>query len=147
MASLRTKARSFLSVIGILMMTRGAVPLMLKNVNSYSVSGTYSFRASFKHPPFQVYGNLDFDWLGDVSGEVLAVSHERGGKAARDCDLLIAGDYSFAKDSGGYDATLTFTPVSADCPINHGRDETLRVHIVRRNDRGDLDLIEISTGA
>jgi hypothetical protein len=28
---------------------------------------------------------------------------------------------------------------------NHGRSETLRVNIFRRNDRGDLDLIETSS--
>jgi hypothetical protein len=105
----------------------------------------YSFRASFKHPSFQMYGDLDFDWLGDISGEALAVFHERSGKAARDCDLLISGDYSLAKDPGVYSATLTLTPVAADCPINHGKSETLRVNIFRRNDRGDLDLIETSS--
>jgi hypothetical protein len=148
-AASRTIARSFMSIFGIILVTRSALSLMPNNVNAYSnaysLSGTYSFRASFKHPSFQMYGDLDFDWLGDISGAAVAVFHERSGKPARDCDLLISGDYSLAKDPGLYSATLTFTPVAADCPINHGKGETLRVDIFRRNDHGDLDLIETSS--
>src|ERR1700730_9392826 len=140
----RTTVRSFMSMFGVILVTRGALTLMPNNVNAYSLSGTYSFRASFKHRSFQVYGDLDFDWLGDVSGEAV-VFHERSGEPARDCDLLISGDYSLAKDPGVYSATLIFTPVAADCPIDHGKGETLRVNIFRRNDHGDLDLIETSS--
>jgi hypothetical protein len=85
---------------------------MPNNVNAYGLSGTCSFRASFKHPSFRAYGDLYFDWLGDISGEALAVFQDRTGKPARDCDLLIAGEYSLAKDPGVYSATLTLTPVA-----------------------------------
>jgi hypothetical protein len=136
-------AGSFVPAVALMLATQGALPLMPSSLNTYNLSGSYSFRASFEHPALQVYGDLDLDWLGDISGEAVAVSHEPD-RPVRKCNLLISGDYTLASGSGDYVAKLTFTPVDPACPINHGKDRTLRAKIVRRNGRGDLDLIETS---
>jgi hypothetical protein len=137
-------AGSFLPLVALVMAKHSALPLMPDNLNTYNLSGSYSFHASFGHPAVQAYGDLYLDWLGDISGEGVAVSHERGGKTVRKCNFLISGDYTLARGSGGYDAKLTFTPVDSTCPINNGKEKTLRAKIVRRNGRVDLDLIETS---
>ena len=137
-------AGSFLPLVALVLATLGALPLMPNSINTYNLSGSYSFHASFEHPALQAYGDLDFDWLGDISGEAVAVFHEPGSRPVRKCNFLISGDYTLARGSGGYDAKLTFTPVDSTCPINNGKEKTLRAKIVRRNGRGDLDLIETS---
>jgi hypothetical protein len=138
-------AGSFLPVVALVLATQGGLPGMPNSgIKTFNLSGTYNFRASFAQPALQAYGDLDLDWLGDISGEAVAVSHEPGGKPVHECEFLISGDYSLARGSGGYVAKLTFTPVDATCPINHGKEKTLRAKIVRRNGHGDLDLIETS---
>jgi hypothetical protein len=137
-------AGSFLPLVALVMATHGALPLMPDNLHTYNLSGSYSFHASFGHPAVQAYGDLYLDWLGDISGEAVAVFHEPGSRPVRKCNFLISSDYTLARGSGGYDAKLTFTPVDSTCPINNGKEKTLRAKIVRRNGRGDLDLIETS---
>jgi hypothetical protein len=137
-------AGSFLPLVALVMATHGALPFMPDNLHTYNLSGSYSFHASFGHPAVQAYGDLYLDWLGDISGEGVTVSHERGGKTVRKCNFLISGDYTLANGSGGYEAKLTLTPVDPGCPINNGKEKTLRAKIVRRNGHGDLDLIETS---
>jgi hypothetical protein len=137
-------AGSFLLLVALVLATQGSLASMLNGLNTYNLSGSYSFHASFEHPAFQAYGNLDFDWLGDISGEAVAVSRQPRVRPVRKCKFLISGDYTLARDSGGYEARLTFMPVDPNCPINNGKEKTLRVKIVRRNGHGDLDLIETS---
>jgi hypothetical protein len=139
-----TAAGSFLPLVALVLATQGSLPSMPNSLNTYNLSGSYSFHASFEHPAFQAYGDLDFDWLGDISGEAVAVSHEPRRRPARKCNFLISGDYTLARDSSGYEARLTFMPVDPSCPINNGKEKILRVKIVRRNGHGDLDLIETS---
>jgi hypothetical protein len=137
-------AGSFLPLVAIVLATQGVLPLMPNNLTTYNLSGSYSFHASFGRPAFQVYGDLDFDWLGDISGEAVAVSREPASKSVRKCSLLISGDYTLASGSHGYKARLTFTPVDPSCPIGHGKEKTIEAEIVRHDGRGDLDLIETS---
>jgi len=133
-----------LPAIAIVLMGRIVYMPALERIDSHSLSGTYRFRASYDDRSFAVSGDLD--WFGDISGEGIVVPISQKGKSARHrCYVLISGTYSPVEDRTIYGATITMTPVMPDCPINHGKSETLRVKIVRRNPRSDLDLIQASS--
>jgi hypothetical protein len=111
----------------------------LKESGTYDLSGTYRFRGSFERS-FTASGYLDFDWLGDISGE--AAANSTPGSNHEPCDIMISGTYSPGDHWGVYNATINITPVS--CPINDDKPKTLKVRITRRNEHGDLDLVSNS---
>jgi hypothetical protein len=112
---------------------------MLKESRTYDLSGTYRFRGSLGKS-FTASGYLDFDWLGDISGEAIA-SGMPGSKHER-CDVMISGAYSTGDHPRVYNATISITPVS--CPINGGKSKTLKVRVIQRNQQGDLDFVSSS---
>jgi hypothetical protein len=108
------------------------------------LSGTYEFQGNLRNVdgrPVAISGNLDFDWLGDISGEALASLGRRHSPDAN-CNLLVMGNY--APDQQTYLATLTLTPVTTGCPFRH--DETLEVRITPGDAEGTLYLNQISPG-
>jgi hypothetical protein len=111
----------------------------LKESGTYDLSGTYRFRGSFEHS-FTASGYLDFDWLGDISEEAVASGTPRS--KHEPCDIMISGTYSPGNHARVYNATINITPVS--CSVNGGKPKTLKVHIIRHNEHGDLDLVSSS---
>lgn len=112
-------------------------------IDAPRLSGTYSFRALVRgrHHSCAEHGDLEFDWLGDVSGQAMArPGAHRAGDATR-CNLLISGTYSSTAKRGVYTAEVTLMPLSPNFPIDDGREETLKMKIVPRDRRGDLDLL------
>lgn len=108
------------------------------------LSGTYSFRALLKgrHHSCTERGVLEFDWLGDVSGQAVSTPAKRGAAPTPGrCDVLISGTYSPTANPGSYKARVTLTPVNPDYPIDHGRDQTLKLRILPRGGRGDFELL------
>jgi hypothetical protein len=108
------------------------------------LSGTYSFRALVKGRRHSCAerGHLEFDWLGDVSGQALAVPGKRGvASTPGRCDVLISGTYSPAAKPGAYKAEVTLTPLSPDYPIDHGKGQTLALRIVPRGGHGNFELL------
>src|SRR5260370_41635301 len=73
-------AELFLPLVALVRATHGALPLMPDNLHTYNLSGSYSFHAPFAHPAVQAHGDLDLDWLGDLSGAGVTVSHDRAAK-------------------------------------------------------------------
>jgi hypothetical protein len=106
----------------------------LKETGTNDLSGTYRFRGSLE--PFAASGFLDFDWLGDISGE--AVANRISGTRHEHCDVLISGTYSPGDSPQVYNATISITPVL--CPI---KPKKLSVRIIRRNGI-DLQLVSSS---
>jgi hypothetical protein len=53
-------AGSFLLLVALVLATQGSLTSMLNGLNTYNLSGSYSFHASFEHSAFQAYGDLDF---------------------------------------------------------------------------------------
>lgn len=108
------------------------------------LSGTYSFHALFegRHHSCAERGVLEFDWLGDVSGQAISRPARRSAAPAPGrCDVLISGTYSPAANPGSYKARVTLTPVNPDYPIDHGRDQTVKLSIFPRGGRGDFELL------
>jgi hypothetical protein len=94
-----------------------------------TLSGTYQFQGTLKNVggrSVAISGDLDFDWLGDISGEALASTGRRHSPDAN-CNLLLMGKY--APDQQSYLATLTLTPVTTGCgAFRH--EKTLQVRII-----------------
>lgn len=112
-----------------------------------SLSGTYHFHGSLKNRggrSIPVSGDLDFDWLGDISGEAVSSlsTPRRDSPPEVVCRFLIMGNYVL--DQQNYAATLTFSPVSTACPFR--QDETLHVTIVPHHDKGAIELSQIGPG-
>ncbi len=109
-----------------------------------SLSGTYQFQGSLKNVgprSVPITGNLDFDWLGDISGEAVA-SMDRRHSPDANCNLLLMGNY--APDQQTYLATLTLVPVSTGCSFRH--DETLQVRITPDDADRRLYLNQVKPG-
>jgi hypothetical protein len=80
--------------------------------------------------------------LGDVSGQALARPGKQGAAStSRRCQVLISGTYSPTANPESYKATVTLTPVNPDYPIDHGRDQTLKLRIFRHGKRGNFELL------
>jgi hypothetical protein len=63
------------------LVTPGARAATVRPWPSLRFAGNYAFRGSIQDRQgrfFSLSGTLDFDWLGDISGEVSA--HQRGGE-------------------------------------------------------------------
>jgi hypothetical protein len=137
--SLRSTMMLALSALAIVVGASLVFIPTLKESGSYDLSGTYRFRGSFGKS-FTASGYLDFDWLGDISGEALASNtHESKHES---CDVMISGTYSPGEHRGVYNGTISITPIL--CPVNGGKSKSLRVRMIRRNDHGDLDLVSSS---
>jgi hypothetical protein len=128
--------RTFLAVAAVAIALVGSLMLVptLKESGTNDLSGTYRFRGSLES--FSASGFLDFDWLGDISGE--AVAHPTSGTRSQHCDVMISGTYSPGGGPQVYNATISITPVL--CPINGGKPKTLTVRMIRRNGH-DLELV------
>jgi hypothetical protein len=133
-----------LSGLALVWMTPRACGATFGSGRLRSLSGTYEFQGNLRNVdgrPVAISGNLDFDWLGDISGEALASLGRRHSPDAN-CNLLVMGNY--APDQQTYLATLTLTPVTTGCPFRH--DETLEVRITPGDAEGTLYLNQISPG-
>ena len=108
------------------------------------LSGTYGFRAFLegRHHSCAERGDLEFDWLGDVSGQAVAAPAGQGAASTPGrCDVLISGTYSPTASPGFYKARVTLTPVNPDYPIDHGREQTLKLRIFPRGGRDEFKLL------
>lgn len=108
------------------------------------LSGSYSFRALIKGRRHSCAerGHLEFDWLGDVSGQAVAAPAKRGAASTPGrCDVLISGTYAATANPGFFKARVTLTPVNPDYPIDHGKEQTLKLRIFPHGGRGDFELL------
>jgi hypothetical protein len=84
-------------------------------------------------------GSLNFDWLGDISGE--GSIHRHGPRLSNEgsCHVMIEGTYKPTIDPLVVAGSITFVPVYGDCSEELGRKRNLRISIVRAAP-GELDL-------
>ncbi len=110
-------------------------------------AGNYAFRGSIQDRQgrfFSLSGTLDFDWLGDISGEVSA--HRRGGKtpSGTSCDAMIEGSYKRTQDPQIVDGIIEVIPVDGSCGLSLTKVHSWTIDIMPGSMRGDLDFVQRS---
>lgn len=109
------------------------------------LSGSSAFRGSFQDRQgrfFSFSGTLDFDWLGDISGE--ASAHRRGGETASgtSCHTMIEGSYKRTQDSQIVDGIIEVIPVDGSCGMRLNKFHSWRIDIIPGPMLGDFDLVQ-----
>ena len=114
------------------------------------LSESYAFRGSFQDRQgrfFSFSGTLDFDWLGDISGE--ASAHRRGGETASgtSCPTMIEGSYKRTQDSQIVDGIIEVMPVDGSCGMKLNKFHSWRIDIIPGAVLGNFDLVQRSQSA
>jgi hypothetical protein len=107
------------------------------NLAPLTLNRFYTLRGFLEDSPrhyMSLSGSLNFDWLGDISGEgSIHLSNEVP------CHVLIEGTYKTTKDPLVKAGNITFVPVYGDCSEELGRKRNWTISIVREAP-GELDL-------
>jgi hypothetical protein len=113
-----------------------------RNLAGLTLKRFYTLRGFLEDSPghyMSLSGSLNFDWLGDISGE--GSIHRDGRRLSNEgsCHVLMEGTYKPTKDPLVMVGSITFVPVYGDCSEGLGRDRSWTISIVREAP-GELDL-------
>jgi hypothetical protein len=112
------------------------------NIAQLKLKRFYTLRGFLEDSPghyVSLSGNLNFDWLGDISGE--GSIHPNGRLLSNEgsCHVLMEGTYKPTKDPLVMAGSITLVPVYGHCSEELGRDRNWTISIVREAP-GELDL-------
>lgn len=127
--------------------TRGAHAATVRPWFSRRLGEIYTFRGSFQDPQgqfFSLSGTLDFDWLGDISGE--ASAHRLGDEtvSGAPCHAMIEGSYKRTQDPQIVDGIMEVIPVDGSCGMSLNKVHSWRIDILPGSMPGDFDLVQRS---
>jgi hypothetical protein len=116
---------------------------MTPNLTPTRLSGLYTFSGSLEYLRGQYMsfsGSLNFDSLGDISGEASSRRIGQHVRSTGSCHLLMEGTYKPTKDPFVMAGSIRFMPIYGDCNDELGRDRNWTISIMRGVKSGLLDL-------